>query len=422
MADAFDRFTKDARRVLLLAQEQATRFNHNQIGPEHILLGIVSEKDNLAASILESLNVDPLQVRNRVEQAMEPGQGAGQHKLSLTSRSRRVIELAVDEARSNGYSHIGPEHILVGLLREEDNLAKRVLNRMGINRYNTRAQILQQDSSRESPSSTGPARSLTLQSYRLSAKTRIPFTPSPVFGVIALITIFAGCLTYLDLFPSVALFVFVTGGWIISLSLHEFGHAVVAWLGGDKSVADKGYLTLNPLKYTHTLFSIVFPLVFLAMGGIGLPGGAVYINPNAIRSRRMRSLTSAAGPAATAVCALVLLLPFATGLANLDAGYHFAFWAGLALLAFLQITGLLFNLLPIPGLDGFGILEPYLPEEISRSARSLGSITYVVIFFLFFNNTPVSRGFWKVIESISSLASLDYNLVFLGFSMFQFWR
>lgn len=252
----------------------------------------------------------------------------------------------------------------------------------------------------------------------------IPIAPSPIFGLIVLITGIAGCLAYLGKFPSATVFVFVTGGWITSLCLHEFGHALVAWLGGDKGVADKGYLTLNPIRYTHSLFSIIFPLVFLVMGGIGLPGGAVYINSSAIRSRRMRSLTSAAGPIATGTVAIVLLVPFAVGLVNLDlvVGAHFPFWAGLALLAFLQLTGLFFNLLPIPGLDGFGILEPYLSQGVSRSIRNLGYFTYIIIFLLFFNNTPVSRGFWNLIAFISSLVGLDYDLVYFGFSIFQFWR
>jgi hypothetical protein len=138
----------------------------------------------------------------------------------------------------------------------------------------------------------------------------VPVSISPVFALILLVTIAAGYGIYslaLDnTLTSVLLIVFVVGGWVVSLCLHEFGHALVAYVGGDHGVVGKGYLTLNPFKYTHGLLSIVFPLIFLAMGGIGLPGGAVYINPGAIRSKHMRSLTSAAGPFATTTCAIVL--------------------------------------------------------------------------------------------------------------------
>jgi Zn-dependent protease len=421
MADAFGRFTEPARRVLLVAREQAQRLRHNSIGPAHILLGIALEQEGIAANVLESLNVDPLQVRKRVEQLVEPGQWAGRGKLSLSARAQRVIDLAVDEARSYGHRHIGTEHLLLGLLREKGNIAYEVLQSMGINFYNVRAQVSQQNPPGVDSPSAGMFPPLTPASYRQSLKSKVPVMPSPIFGAIVSVTAIAGSLTYLGKFPGPTLFVFVTGGWIISLCLHEFGHALIAWLGGDKSVADKGYLTLNPVKYTHGLFSIVFPLIFLAMGGIGLPGGAVYINPGAIASRRMRSLTSAAGPIATAMCATVLLIPFATGLVNRSVASHFTFWAGLALLGFLQVTALFFNLLPIPGLDGFGILEPYLSEEISRGVRTIGSFTYIIIFLLFFNDTPVSRGFWTVIGFIGSLVSLDYYLVFAGLSLFQFW-
>src|SRR6185295_988135 len=104
------------------------------------------------------------------------------------------------------------------------------------------------------------------------------------------------------------MFFFVIGGWIISVSLHEFGHALVAYWGGDKSVIYQGYLTLNPLKYTHPFLSIFMPVLFLIMGGIGLPGGAVYIDVRALRNEIMRSLTSAAGPLASILCAALLAL------------------------------------------------------------------------------------------------------------------
>ena len=92
-------------------------------------------------------------------------------------------------------------------------------------------------------------------------------------------------------------FLIVLAGWIFSLCLHEFSHALVAYRGGDYTVKEKGYLSFNPLKYTHPIFSIVLPIIFLLLGGIGLPGGAVYIETWRIRDRRILSLMSLAGPA-----------------------------------------------------------------------------------------------------------------------------
>jgi Zn-dependent protease len=169
------------------------------------------------------------------------------------------------------------------------------------------------------------------------------------------------------------------------------------------------------------MFSIILPLVFLAMGGIGLPGGAVYINPRAIRSEGLRSLMSAAGPIVTGLCALLLLIPFITGLAYADILEHFEFWSSIALLAFLEITALFFNLLPIPGLDGFGIIESFLPIGFLDVVRRFGSLTYILIFLLLFNRTPISQGFWMMIWRILLLANLAPDLVGVGLNLFQFW-
>src|SRR5512142_224535 len=101
-------------------------------------------------------------------------------------------------------------------------------------------------------------------------------------------------------------FLIVLIGWIFSLCLHEFSHALVAYYGGDYTVREKGYLTFNPLKYTHPVYSIVLPLLFVLMGGIGLPGGAVYIERWRLRSRLWATAVSLAGPAANLLIAIVL--------------------------------------------------------------------------------------------------------------------
>src|SRR5690606_41186678 len=94
----------------------------------------------------------------------------------------------------------------------------------------------------------------------------------------------------------IAVFGFVLAAWMVSLCLHEFGHAYLAYRSGDRSVASKGYLTLNPFKYSDAVLSFLIPVVFIMLGGIGLPGGAVWIERHAIRGRLRHSLISAAGP------------------------------------------------------------------------------------------------------------------------------
>ena len=110
-----------------------------------------------------------------------------------------------------------------------------------------------------------------------------------------------------------AVFLFVTAAWIVSLCLHEYAHARTALHSGDISIGAKGYLTLNPLKYTHALLSIVLPVLFVIMGGIGLPGGAVFIERGRIRGRWKHSLISAAGPLTNVLFAVVCTAPFWLG-------------------------------------------------------------------------------------------------------------
>jgi Zn-dependent protease len=123
-------------------------------------------------------------------------------------------------------------------------------------------------------------------------------------------------------------FIVVLVGWILSLSLHEFSHALLAYMGGDYTVRDKGYLTFNPLKYTHPVYSLLLPLLFLVMGGIGLPGGAVYIETWRLRSKNWRTAVSLAGPLSNLLLAIVLGLVLRFSPVNFS-----GVWPGLAFLA-----------------------------------------------------------------------------------------
>ena len=99
----------------------------------------------------------------------------------------------------------------------------------------------------------------------------------------------------------VGVFVFVIAGWLVSLCLHEFAHAFTAWRFGDRDVEVRGYLTLNPLKYSHPLLSLGLPVLFIALGGIGLPGGAVYVRTS-FMTKRQKTLVSLAGPCDEPAC------------------------------------------------------------------------------------------------------------------------
>ncbi len=132
MTSRFEKFSERARRVLSLAQEEAQRFNHNYIGTEHILLGLVRETDGVAARVLSNLSVELGKVRSAVEFIIGKGERSSPGDIGLTPRAKKVIELAVDEARRLNHHYIGTEHILIGLMREGEGVAAGVLESLGV--------------------------------------------------------------------------------------------------------------------------------------------------------------------------------------------------------------------------------------------------------------------------------------------------
>ncbi len=133
-------FTERARRSIVLAQEEAQRLGNNYIGTEHILLGIISEGESLAAKVLESLGVNLAKVRQEVEAIVGRGGQTVQQEMVFTPRAKRVIELAFEEARQLNHNYIGTEHLLLGLIREGEGVAARVLTNLGVDPAKVRVQ------------------------------------------------------------------------------------------------------------------------------------------------------------------------------------------------------------------------------------------------------------------------------------------
>jgi ATP-dependent Clp protease ATP-binding subunit ClpA len=127
----FERFTNRARRVVVLAQEEARMLNHNYIGTEHLLLGLIHEGEGVAAKALESLGISLDAVRNQVEEIIGQGQSAPTGHIPFTPRAKKVLELSLREALQLGHNYIGTEHILLGLAREGEGVAAQVLVNRG---------------------------------------------------------------------------------------------------------------------------------------------------------------------------------------------------------------------------------------------------------------------------------------------------
>jgi ATP-dependent Clp protease ATP-binding subunit ClpC len=153
----FNKFTERARKVLLLAKEQARRFNHDYIGTEHMLLALVSEQEGVAAAVLQNLGSDLMTIKQEIEKLLHPGgQTQVLGELPFTPRAKKVLELAAEEARSMGHNYIGTEHLLLGLLREQEGIASQVLLGLGLDINAVRKAILELLGG-EFSSGTGPA-------------------------------------------------------------------------------------------------------------------------------------------------------------------------------------------------------------------------------------------------------------------------
>ena len=212
-------------------------------------------------------------------------------------------------------------------------------------------------------------------------------------------------------------FLIVLAGWMFSLTLHEFAHAFVAYRGGDWTVREKGYLTFNPLKYTHPVYSLLLPMLFLLMGGIGLPGGAVYIEKWRLRSRNWETAVSLVGPLSNLLVAAVLglILRFAPISAS-------GIWPGLAFLAYLQVTAALFNLLPIPPFDGYGALRPHLGWNIQEKMDRFGQVSMWVVLLAFWYVPFLGGFFWGLVRGLAWLFGIPSDLAAIGMDWFTFWR
>ncbi|WP_327404562.1 site-2 protease family protein [Streptomyces sp. NBC_01288] len=243
---------------------------------------------------------------------------------------------------------------------------------------------------------------------------------SPVFLGILAVTAVTGWATWTGFAekPGIAVFLFVTAAWIVSLCLHEYAHARTALHSGDISVGSKGYLTLNPLKYTHALLSIVLPVIFVIMGGIGLPGGAVFIERNRIQGRWKHSLISAAGPLTNVLFAAVCTAPF--WLHSLD-GVPRDFRFALAFLALLQVTAALLNFLPVPGLDGYGVIEPWLSYNIKRQVEPFAPFGLLFVFALLWVPS-INTYFFDVIDAILRGLGISDFETYCGQNLYRFWQ
>jgi Zn-dependent protease len=438
---SFANYTAAAQSCLINATREAASMQHAQVQPEHLLLSLLSPEAGTAWNLLTGSVRNPAVMQEGlrivladatpISTAVSPEYGF---------RIKRTLSEAEDEARRAGHEHVDTSHMLLGLL-DEGGAAGQMLRRSGLEAARLRhwlrqpqgtimpaagSAVAKQAAAR--PASAIPAtrdeRLARLESQPL--RQILPRLISwPAVGVMLSLLIGSAILTGADSYTigRGALVVFVIVGWIVSLCAHEFGHALVADLGGDRSVRGNGYLSFNPLKYTHPLLSIIMPLLFMALGGIGLPGGAVYVQTQRLRGPKWESAVSFAGPAGSALMAILFALPFALRVFDLDRYLlNPLLWDALAAVVYLNCAAVIFNLLPIPPLDGFGILAPLLSRNIRALMYSFSMFGFFLIFILFAMNPSIRTFFQSVVDSMMSTLNVNPLLADRGLYEFMFWR
>jgi Zn-dependent protease len=438
---SFANYTANAQSCLINATHEAETMRHAQVQPEHLLLSLLSPGSGTAWNLLAGTVRNPAVMQEGLRIVLAdsaPASAATPPEYGF--RIKRTLSEAEDEARRAGHEQVDTSHMLLGLL-DEGGAAGQMLRRNGLDAARLRYWLRQPQAATiavAAPVVAKPAAPRPIPAMPADRDERLARLESqplkkilprliswPAVGVMLGLLIVSAILTGASDYnlARAGLVVLVIDGWIMSLCAHEFAHALVADLGGDHSVRGNGYLSFNPLRYTHPVLSILLPLLFMMMGGIGLPGGAVYVQTQRLRSPKWESAVSFAGPAASALVAILFALPFALRIFNLDRLIlNSLLWEALAVLVLLNCAAVIFNLIPIPPLDGFGILAPLLTPSL-RALISSFSMFGLILIFVAFSTSPVFSAFFQsTLDSMLHTLNVNPLLANQGLSEFMFWR
>lgn len=425
MSPVQDKFSIPLSHVFAFVQQEVIRLGQACVEPEHLLLGLIEEKQGVAYQLLIQLQVDLEDLKTELHQILAHNQTDGAcEALTMSEETKHMLELGMNTKELVSRPYIGTEHLLLGITSDVSSRGYSILQRRGVT-SNRLLDLL----------ATLPNEPLVRDRVISKLSLEVPYVPaekltfagiitriSPVFWGLLLASAASGLAAYFHwLRADVAVFLFVTIGWVVSVCMHEFGHALAAYRGGDQAILQRGYLTLNPLRYTHGFMSIVFPVLVLLLGGIGLPGGAVFVNLAAVKSKKQRSLVAAAGPLVTLLLTVILSIVLSYYQRTANFSQHFEFIAGLNFLIFIQIWAFVFNLLPIPGFDGFGIVMPFLPRTIALRLYQASSLILFAFISLYLLDAPVQRSFWRLVYGVMSFFNVDSNLLFYGLDLYRFW-
>ncbi|NEU13301.1 site-2 protease family protein [Methylobacterium sp. BTF04] len=244
-----------------------------------------------------------------------------------------------------------------------------------------------------------------------------PVTPSANFLLIALIFASIGFAIGVGALEGTgAGFVFVVTGFVLGLCLHEFGHAFVARRLGDTGMPTTGYLTIDPRHFTDPVATLVLPVLYTILGGIGLPGGSAPVDRDRVSGKARQAIVAAAGPAMS-----VAILAVLAGLYGLTGTGAKPLSAVLAVSALFQCTALIVNLVPIPGLDGYGMISPWFPDAWRSVGDRIARHAGLILTASFLLCEVVGRPLLRISLPMTALLGFAPDDVVAGYQLIRLW-
>ncbi len=425
-------FSAGLRACIDQARRVAGHRGAAEVTPGDLLVAVVQSGGEIATALRE-LGAQPEAVVQSAWSRLPQLPPAAQPPV-IGEPAQRVLEDTSSEARLLSQQPPVRLHLLAALAYRTSGVAFQTLEGAGVTLVDLR--LFAQRHARQGASApnaaragggrvssgrSGPSNVVQLPRPRPRTGSRpANMRPSPVI----LVPIGAFVLGGVGLWSGISIgfvrwlsmLLFVLGGWILTICVHEFCHAITAYWGGDRSVLASGYLNWNPLRYVNPLFSIVIPLVFILLGGIGFPGGAIFFDPRNLRARAWQTAVALAGPVGTIICFLILSAPFWSGFWLREiTDQTLYFWAGLAALCFLELAILILNLLPIPPLDGWGAIAPYLAPSVQYTAMRYGTFIILGLFLLLWI-PGINQVAYGALLNLSDLLRVPELLVLQGLS------
>jgi Zn-dependent protease len=407
-------FTQEALAAIDAAKHYAAHNNGAIADPDYLALGLLKPlegtPDEQVYSLLATTGIDPSPIAELLREQLSIAPPTTPNDESRHARElQQAIDRASAEADAVGSSLVNTSHLLLGALSIEMSRARALFGAVGLT-VETLQEQLRPLPDQDSDTQTFMA---------LHKKT----SPSLLFVSIAGTAIISGILLALNLAPDLTqllTIVFIVCAWIVAVCVHEFGHCLAAYFGGDRGVIARGGLTLDPRLYGHPLLSIGLPLLFLLGGSIALPGGVAPVDGGAIRSRRWQMAVALGGPLGTLLCLLLATLPFFVIDTSTASAGLLALLTALAGFAAAVASVLILTLLPIPPLDGFHFIAPWLPAKLRERGFSFGWTPLLLLYLVLSQANPLSYAYWSINTSFAALLNIPPWLASLGLGMLSF--